>query len=378
MTLFAVHRPGVDNELADFLSRNRPDPGEWSLSSRAAKMLFRIWGKPQIDLFATADNCKAPTWYSRRLSPGSSAVDAFSQGWKGWKIYAFPPISQIQRVLIKIRDEGVEDAIVLVPHWPRRPWFSLLLTMAVEQPVRFRIQPDLLTQTLTSKGKLYHPDLGRLSLVTWRLTGATGAGQVSARQSRGQPWLHFVPPPGWCTTRSGESMPWCKRHRVDPISAPLTQVLRFLQAKADKGYGARTLAGYVTSISRRHCMVKCSGKRCRVSKCSTVQAWSRGIAVLNPRPRVIVPGWSLDLVLSALKRPPYFPLKECELKYLTMRTAFLMAVTSARRASELQAICCDTMVWRAHEVIAYTDPEFLPKVHSEWHGITTSQFLFQP
>ena len=157
---------------------------------------------------------------------------------------------------------------------------------------------------------------------------------------------------------------WCKRHRVDPISAPLTQVLRFLQAKADKGYGARTLAGYVTSISRRHCMVKCSGKRCRVSKGSTVQAWSRGIAVLNPRPRVIVPVWSLDLVLSALKRPPYFPLKECELKYLTMRTAFLMAVTSARRASELQAICCDTMVWRAHEVIAYTDPEFLPKVHS--------------
>ena len=52
-----------------------------------------------------------------------------------------------------------------------------------------------------------------------------------------------------------------------------------------------------------------------------------------------------------------------------MRTAFLMAVTSARRASELQAICCDTMVWRAHEVIAYTDPEFSAQssLRMAWH-----------
>ena len=32
VTAFAVHQPRVDNELADYLSRNRPDPNEWSLS----------------------------------------------------------------------------------------------------------------------------------------------------------------------------------------------------------------------------------------------------------------------------------------------------------------------------------------------------------
>ena len=56
--VFAVHRPGVNNKLADYLSRIRPDPTEWSLSDRAAQLLFRQWGAPQLDLFASPLNHK--------------------------------------------------------------------------------------------------------------------------------------------------------------------------------------------------------------------------------------------------------------------------------------------------------------------------------
>ena len=58
VTLSAIHRPGVDNQLADFLSRNRPDPTEWSLSDYACRRLFSMWGLPQLDLFASLENHK--------------------------------------------------------------------------------------------------------------------------------------------------------------------------------------------------------------------------------------------------------------------------------------------------------------------------------
>ena len=40
ITVWAIHRPGVNNELADFLSRNRPDSREWRLSERVVFQLF--------------------------------------------------------------------------------------------------------------------------------------------------------------------------------------------------------------------------------------------------------------------------------------------------------------------------------------------------
>ena len=173
--LAAVHRPGVDNQLADFLSRNVPDPTEWSLSDCACQRLFSMWGRPQVDLFASAENHKLPTWFSRHLCEGAQAPDALTQAWTGLSVYAFPPLNLIQKTLLKIRDERVEEVILVVPDWPGRPWYPILLQMASAKPVRLRVKIDLLTQKLTGKGVLYHPDLLTLKLTGWRLNGANGA-----------------------------------------------------------------------------------------------------------------------------------------------------------------------------------------------------------
>ena len=58
-----------------------------------------------------------------------------------------------------------------------------------------------------------------------------------------------------------------------------------------------------------------------------------------------VPSWDLDVVLGALNSPPFEPLGGADLKWLSIKTAFLLAVTSARRVSELHALsvhddCC--------------------------------------
>ena len=132
VTLQAIHRPGVNNELADYLSRNRPDPTEWSLSLHSCRKLFKLWGTPQVDLFAAPDNHKLPTWFSKIPHPLAAGTNAFNQTWTGLFVYAFPPFNLIQKTLLQIRDQGVEEAIVVVPNWPARPWYHLLREMATE------------------------------------------------------------------------------------------------------------------------------------------------------------------------------------------------------------------------------------------------------
>ena len=174
VTLLAVHRPGVDNILADYLSRNRADPREWSLNPRLCQRLFKMWGVPQVDLFAVKQNAQLPVWYSRCVHPEAMATDAFSQRWTGLYVYAFPPFNLIQRTLTKLLVEGVEEAIVVVPNWPGRPWYNLLLEIACETPVRFQTSLDLLSQTLPNRGTLFHPDLRKLALTAWKLNAAPG------------------------------------------------------------------------------------------------------------------------------------------------------------------------------------------------------------
>ena len=61
------------------------------------------------------------------------------------------------------------------------------------------------------------------------------------------------------------------------------------------------------------------------------------------RPRVspVLPQWDLGIVLEALSKPPYEPLREASLKHLTFKTVFLLAMASAGRSSELQALVFD-------------------------------------
>ena len=160
---------------------------------------------------------------------------------------------------------------------------------------------------------------------------------------------------------------WCEGRDLDPVTADVTEVLNFLQGLANSGKKCDTVKGYLTVISQRHRRIMSQGRQCLLTELQPVQTWVRGLSVLNPRLRVIVPSWSLDIVLSALKRPPYYPLDAISLKHLTLRTVFLLAIASARRVSELHALRLNLLTWKPAEVIAYVDPAFLPKVHTNWH-----------
>ena len=196
VSLWAIHRPGVDNVLADYLSRNRPDPLEWCLASRICAKLFMMWGQPQIDLFATHTNHRLNLWFGRYHHPQAAAVNALAQCWTGLSVYAFPPINLIQKSIWKLRTDQVEEAIAILPLWNARPWFPLVLEMACEIPQLLPWDLDLLSQRLPDKGTLFHPDLKRLRLIAWKLTASPGKAQAFRKRLLTSRWQPENSPPG--------------------------------------------------------------------------------------------------------------------------------------------------------------------------------------
>ena len=77
----------------------------------------------------------------------------------------------------------------------------------------------------------------------------------------------------------------------------------------------------------------------------------------------------LQLVLSALTKPPFEPIDTCNEKLLSLKIVFLVAITSAKRASELAALRSDAPYLQFHpgKVTLYFDTTFLPKVVSDFH-----------
>lgn len=168
MTLKAAHIAGVQNTLADKLSRIQVKPTEWSLHIAVVQTIFNLWGSPTIDLFATNQNRKAPVFCSWRPDHRAFALDALSISWENLKAYAYPPLSLIPKVLSHMQNYQCE-VILIAPFWPRQPWYPLLLHLLIAYPQKLTSERNMLTQ---SQGNLRveHPNPEIYNLTAWRLS----------------------------------------------------------------------------------------------------------------------------------------------------------------------------------------------------------------
>ena len=99
----ARHIPGCLNVIADHLSRpNQPISTEWSLHPEIVQRIFRVWGTPEVDMFATLSNSHLPRFMSPIPEPRALAVDALSQDWQGRSMYMFPPFPLLSKVIQKL------------------------------------------------------------------------------------------------------------------------------------------------------------------------------------------------------------------------------------------------------------------------------------
>ena len=177
ITLAPQFIPGSRNVLADSLSRPHQSLGsEWPLHRDVFRDLRLRW-PVMVDLFATSANHRCSVYFSPFRDPQAAGTDAFLQSWDEPQAYAFPPRSIIPRVLAKLRASRGTFLTLVAPYWPQRPWFSVLLDLAVAPPVVLPSCPDLF-QPLSG---LRHSDLLRLRLHAWRLSGDYSCGRFLLR-----------------------------------------------------------------------------------------------------------------------------------------------------------------------------------------------------
>ena len=129
--------------------------------------MVALWGRPQIDLFASRNNYKIKPYYSWKPDPGAEVVDAFSVSWGMKYVYAFPPFGQVGKVLRKIENEGAK-AFVVLPLWTTQHWFPKVAHMLTDYPSMLHCRPgELLLSHPTKSVK----ELPRMKLIAVLVSG---------------------------------------------------------------------------------------------------------------------------------------------------------------------------------------------------------------
>ena len=80
--LSAAHLPGSCNIDADVMSRSFTTCHEWQLNPKLFNKITKVFGVPDIDLFATRLNAQLSSYVSWFPDPYALFIDAFSISWK--------------------------------------------------------------------------------------------------------------------------------------------------------------------------------------------------------------------------------------------------------------------------------------------------------
>lgn len=109
--LKVVHAPGLDNVLADSLSREVLNDDEWMLYKEVLARICKRFGTPEIDLFTSEINHQVPSFVPRGRNPKAIGVDALICSWPQCLLYAFPPIQLVASVVQRV----LQQRVTMVP-----------------------------------------------------------------------------------------------------------------------------------------------------------------------------------------------------------------------------------------------------------------------
>ena len=121
----------------------------------------------------------------------------------------------------------------------------------------------------------------------------------------------------------------------------------------------QTIKGYRSCLAS----VLSTGKAAAV-QAKTISDMIMSVELQRLRLTPVLPQWDIGIVLEALSKPPYEPLKEVSLKHLTLKTVIFLAMSPAGRRSELQALVFDQQYIQFKPkkvVLPYISPQSLLK-----------------
>ena len=93
-----------------------------------------MFGKFEIDLFASRLNAKHTKYASWKPDPYATFVDSFLAKWTRFKFYAFPPFSMVMKTVAKVETD-VATGVLVCPVWPTQAWYPKLMRMLIDAPL---------------------------------------------------------------------------------------------------------------------------------------------------------------------------------------------------------------------------------------------------
>ncbi|XP_067219242.1 NACHT, LRR and PYD domains-containing protein 1 homolog [Chanodichthys erythropterus] len=274
-----------------------------------------IFGKAEVDLFASEDNSHCPTFFSKQTDALAQAPplcfspdhndplrDQTNQGGQTQSPAGGPTLEDPNPVLRAV--QALHERPMAYPPEKRPPLSG---------------ERDNLAPPAPAVGSApMVPRWEPLSLPRNILHTISQARALSTRRLYAQKWSVFVV---WCSTRN-----------VDPVENDVSQILSFLQEWLDSGLTPSTLKVYVAAIGAFY-------------------APTAGQTV--GRNGLVVP----------LKGPPFEPLQSADLRPLTLKTTLLLALASVKRISDLQAL---------------SRPGYFPLSATSFHGRARGMHLLCP
>ena len=330
ITLKARHIPGCLNVMADLLSRsNQVQSTEWSLHLQVFKQICLKWFTPHVDLFATCPNHKVPLYVSPVPDQNTWDIDALNINWSGLTAYAYPPTALLHRVIQKVKQSNCL-IIVIAPGWPGMPWFWDLVQLSTEIPLQLPVSRTLLKQ---SHNYVFHCNPKHLNLHVWFLRVDSSknkaslevAERIAAHQRSSTRTIYKSK---WTLFEK-----WCREHSVDFSTPSIKQVSDFfMYLYQDLNRCPSTIDGYRTAI------VDTLGPSVlHISQCSDLNRLLSSFHRDRPKSSRNLPKWNLSVVLNELTKAPFGPMKDTDLKHLTLKTAFLLALACGKRRSKIHA-----------------------------------------
>ncbi|XP_041417410.1 uncharacterized protein LOC121393314 [Xenopus laevis] len=151
---------------------------------------------------------------------------------------------------------------------------------------------------------------------------------------------------------------WCSGKKVASDQPSIPNLLKFLQEGFDKGLAVNTIKVQISALSAFW------GKS--LASIPLIKRFVKAISKIRPKIFQPLPSWDLALVLKNLCVSPYEPLESCSIKCLSFKALFLVAITSAKRIGELQALSSKEpyLVFLQDRVVLKPLPFFRPKVAS--------------
>ena len=132
---------------------------------------------------------------------------------------------------------------------------------------------------------------------------------------------------------------WCRTKKVNKVSAPITVITDFLIFLfSEKKYQISTLKGYRAMISS--ILTFKTGNS--IGSNPVLSELIRSFELQRPVQRSLTPKWDLSGVLVCLQKAPFEPLHKAYKLHVTIKTAFILALASVKRCSEIHTLAMDS------------------------------------